>query len=69
MKKLRVSPLKASFMFISMVGFLISVVYVPEYSLDWAFSFGLVFSLMFIASLISMQYGSPDAQLYPVPKK
>jgi hypothetical protein len=24
---------------------------------------------MFIASMISMQYGNPDAQLYPVPKK
>lgn len=69
MKKWKVSPLKASFMFISMVGFLISVVYVSEYSLDWAFAFGLLFTLMFIASMISMQYGNPDAQLYPVPKK
>ncbi|MBW3019457.1 hypothetical protein KY329_04725 [Candidatus Woesearchaeota archaeon] len=65
----KVSPLKASFMFISMVGFLISVVYVSEYSLDWAFAFGLVFVLMFIASVISMQRGNPDAQLYPIPKK
>lgn len=53
----RVASLKSSFMFFSMVGFLISVVYIREYSLDWSFAFGLLFSLMFIASLISMQYG------------
>jgi len=64
----RVSPLKASFMFISMVGFLISVVYVTEYSIDWAFAFGLLFTCMFIASLISMQYG-PDTQLHAIPKR
>ena len=67
MKKRRVAPLKASFMFISMVGFLISVIYVAEYSVDYAFAFGLVFVLMFIASFISMQSGSDD-QLRAIPK-
>jgi hypothetical protein len=68
MKK-KVAPLKASFLFISLIGFLFSVIYVREYSVDWAFAFGLLFVLMFGASLISMQYGAPDTQLAPIPKK
>jgi len=68
MAKRKVAALKASFLFMSMVGFLISVIYVSEYSVDWAFAFGLVFTLMFIASFISMQYGNPDKQLKPIPK-
>lgn len=68
MAKRKVAALKASFLFMSMVGFLISVIYVREYSIDWAFAFGFVFVLMFMASFISMQYGSPDKQLKAIPK-
>lgn len=68
MKKSRYAPLKASFLFISMVGFLFSVIYVREYSIDWAFAFGLVFVLMFIASFVSMQKAAPDDQLQAIPK-
>ena len=56
MAKMRVAPLKASFLFISMVGFLISVIYISDISKDWAFAFGLLFVCMFIASFISVQY-------------
>ena len=69
MKRIRYAPLKASFLFISMVGFLFSVIYIREYSMDWAFAFGLVCVLMFIASFISMQRAAADEQLRGIPKK
>ncbi len=65
----QVAPLKTSFLVISMIGFLISSLYIPKFSLTWAFSFGLVFTLMFVASMISMVRGTPDEQLYPRPKE
>ena len=55
-----ITPLNSTFMLISILGFLISAFYVPTldfaYAGDFAFAFGLVFVLMFIASLISMTY-------------
>jgi hypothetical protein len=65
----QVAPLKTSFLVISMIGFLISALYIPKFSLTWAFAFGLVFTLMFVASMISMVRGTPDEQLYPRPKE
>lgn len=56
MAKRKVATLKASFLFISMVGFLISVIYINDISRDWGFAFGLLFVCMFIASFVSMQY-------------
>lgn len=63
-KELKVAPLSASFMVTSIVGFFISIVFVANYSRTWAFTFGLFFILMFIASLISMTYGPDSAQMY-----
>lgn len=60
----RVAPLKASFLFASIVGFLFSVLIVKKWSITWAFAFALVFVLVFIASIISMRW-SPDSQLSP----
>ncbi len=65
----RIAPLKTSFLMISMIGFLISSLYIPKFSLTWAFAFGLVFTLMFVASMISMVRATPDEQLYPRPKE
>jgi len=65
----KVAPLKASFMVTSMIGFLISVVYISRFSSTWAVAFALVFVLMFIASMISMTRASPDEQLYARPMK
>ena len=65
----QVAPLKTSFLVISMIGFLVSALYIPKLSLTWAFAFGLVFTLMFVASMISMVRGTPDEQLYPRPKE
>lgn len=64
----KVAPLKASFMVTSMVGFLISVIYISKVApITWAFTFAVVFVLMFIASMISMMRASPDEQLYARP--
>lgn len=60
----RFAPLKASFLFASIVGFLFSVLIVKKWSITWAFAFALVFALVFIASIISMRW-SPDSQLSP----
>ena len=65
----KVAPLKASFMVTSLVGFLVSVIYVQQFSLTWAVAFAFIFVLMFIASMLSMTCGAPDEQLYARPMK
>ena len=54
-------PLTSGFMLTSILGFLISVMFVmnvpsiPESTrLTWGFTFALIFVIMFIASIISM---------------
>jgi hypothetical protein len=56
-------------MMMSMIGFLVSALYIPRFSLTWAFAFGLLFTLMFVASMIAMVHGTPDEQLSPRPRK
>jgi formate hydrogenlyase subunit 3/multisubunit Na+/H+ antiporter MnhD subunit len=63
-KKFNVAPLSGGFMVTSIVGFLISVVYVYPQSARWGFTFGIFFALMFMASMISMTYGPDAAQLH-----
>jgi len=53
---MKVAPLKGSFMLISILGFVISAIYVYDINPKFGFAFSLVFVLMFIASLISMTY-------------
>ncbi|MFH0979129.1 MAG: hypothetical protein V1837_07580 [Candidatus Woesearchaeota archaeon] len=57
-----IAPLKGSFMIASMLGFFISAIWVYEINPKFGFAFSLVFTLMFVASLISMTYA-------PVPDK
>ncbi|MEK6868983.1 MAG: hypothetical protein AABX74_02040 [Nanoarchaeota archaeon] len=64
-----VAPLKGGFMITSMVGFLISAIYVYNASPRWGFTFALFFALMFVASLISMTYGPDEAMLHVGQKK
>lgn len=64
-EKRRFAPLKASFMFISMVGFVASVLLVRKWDPNWAFAFAVIFVLMFIASIIVMGHSTPDSQLQP----
>ncbi|MBW2975887.1 hypothetical protein KY347_00415 [Candidatus Woesearchaeota archaeon] len=55
-------------MITSIVGILISVVYVLPKDYTWGMTFTIFFTLMFMASMISMTYG-PDTALYPVGQK
>ena len=51
----KVVPLTSGFMLTSIVGFLISVLFVmQQVSLSWGFTFALFFVIMFIASVINM---------------
>ena len=50
------APLNSTFMAISLAGFLFSAVYLWSISTRWAFAFGTVFVIMFIAAFISMAY-------------
>lgn len=63
------APLKASFLFVSMVGFVFSVLIVKKWSETWAFAFALFFVIMFIASLLTIRYHTRDSQLAPRVKK
>ena len=57
---LNVAPLSGSFMLISILGFIVSAMYVFPRSASYGFAFALVFALMFIASMISMTYADVD---------
>ena len=59
-----VAPLKGGYMITSMVGFIISAVYVFPNSNTWGFTFTMFFTLMFVASMISMTYGPDEAMLH-----
>ncbi|MFH1316868.1 MAG: hypothetical protein ABII01_05080 [Candidatus Woesearchaeota archaeon] len=60
---MKIAPLPSTFMLTSIIGFFISVIWVEQYSVTFAFAFGLVFALMFISSLVSMTYADADAVL------
>ena len=47
-------PLTSSFMLTSIIGFLVSVMFVMKLSVTWGFTFALFFVIMFIASVVSM---------------
>jgi len=55
-KELNIAPLSGGFMVTSIVGFIVSAVYVYPQNPTWGFTFVLFFILMFIASMISMTY-------------
>ena len=59
-----VAPLKGGYMITSMVGFIISAVYVFPKSTSWGFTFIMFFTLMFVASMISMTYGPDEAMMH-----
>ncbi len=62
--KFNVAPLKGSFVIISIVGFIISAIWVYGRNPAWGFAFCLVFVMMFIASMISMTYGPVGEELH-----
>jgi len=48
------APLSSSFMIASILGFIISAVYVTKLSVKFGAAFSLIFLLMFLSSFISM---------------
>jgi hypothetical protein len=67
----KVVPLKGSFMATSIVGFIVSTLYVYKQlgNKTWGFTFMLFFTLMFVASIISMTYSPVMPELEKKPKK
>lgn len=66
-KEFNIVPLSGGYMLTSIIGFLISIYLIsPVISRTWGFAFVLFFTLMFVASLISMTYAPSD---WPLGKK
>lgn len=63
------APLNSAWFVSSILGVLISVVYVSKFSVPWAAAFTVVFIAMFFAGMISMRRASPDEQLMLRPPK
>ncbi len=62
-----VAPLKGGYMITSIIGFFISAIYVFPRSYTWGLTFLIFFTMMFVASMISMTYG-PDEAMYHIRK-
>ena len=58
------APLNSAFMAMSIVGFLFSVIYLWNISMQWATAFRVVFAVMFIAAMISMTYAPLKEKLH-----
>ncbi len=64
-----VVPLSSGYMLTSIVGYLVSAVYVYPSSQKWGMTLILFFGLMFAASLISMTYAPERDHLHIVNHK
>ena len=60
-KKFKFAPLNSAFMATSMLGAIISIMYVYPNSFDWGVAFTLIFVIMFVSSIVSMSAADPDA--------
>ncbi|MFA6073314.1 MAG: hypothetical protein WC758_04335 [Candidatus Woesearchaeota archaeon] len=56
---LRYAPLSSGFMVTSIIGFLVSIWMIMDWSPTWGFTLTLFFAMMFIASMISMTKAEP----------
>jgi len=63
MVRFKAAPLPGSFMVASILGFAISAVWVYPQSISFGIAFMIIFTIMFIASIISMIYGPEEEQL------
>ena len=64
-------PLSSSFMLTSILGFIISWMWVLPRNKTWGLTFLIFFVLMFISSIISMTYAPLESEehLHPVKKR
>jgi hypothetical protein len=58
--KTKFAPLSGGYMATSMLGFLISVIYVFPQDRSWGVAFSLVFATMFLSAVASMTHADPD---------
>lgn len=50
----KVAPLSSTFVLTSILGFLISVLFIVDLSVTWGFTFAMMFMIMFLSSMVSM---------------
>ena len=60
---MNIAPLSKGFMVTAILGILISTMFLPEYSITWAFTLGIISFVMFIAAVISMTYAPVEDEL------
>lgn len=61
--KQHVAPLSGGMMIIGMFGFLVAIMFLKNYSVNWAFIVGTVSAILFVASLISTTKGPVEEEL------
>ena len=59
-RRFKFAPLNGAFMATSILGILISLMWVYEQSPDFAIAFTFEFGAMFFASMVSMTVADPD---------
>lgn len=57
------APLPSSFMLIALIGFAVSAVWVFPMNTNWGITFLILFTAMFIASMVSMMHAPVEAEL------
>ena len=63
MDRFSVAPLPAGFMLTSIIGMMLSFIWVLPQSPTWGIALGLIFIVMFVSSVISMTYGPTEVEL------
>lgn len=59
-RKFQYAPISGAYMGTSILGLLISLFFVYKHYPDWGIAFSIIFTIMFIASIISMTVADPD---------
>lgn len=64
-ENIRFAALPGSFMAVSILGFIITLVYSGVLGISWTFALALFFLILFIASFLSLHYGPvPGKEIY-----
>lgn len=65
----KIAPLPSTFMLMSILGFIISAIYIAPKEMTWGFTFQILFAVMFIAAFISMTKAPVDDREFKKTKK
>ncbi len=55
-------PLTSGFMLTSIIGFMVSALFVMKLSATWGFTFAVFFVIMFVASVVSMSHMEAESR-------